>query len=192
MLIGDLVYITVEKQGEKGIIKGFTNKRVKVELQESGKIVTRNRIHVQIRDPEDVRYGNDPRFWDDESEQCCEYRDTECRYLPVCREITIFFRNETRNPTKQTRYRKGDLVRIDTDISTPEREELALVLGVEKNKVVVYRGGSSVLKYNKERVQKLRVHPFTVNLAEEYKKEAIKNDIERPEREVETHETKRK
>ena len=67
MLIGDLVYITVEKKGGKGIIKGFTNKRVKVALQTSGKIVTRSRIHVQIRDPKEIIYGNDPRFWKEES-----------------------------------------------------------------------------------------------------------------------------
>ena len=175
MIVGDKVRIEGNGQGR---ITGFTKHRVRI-MMEDGKHILRKKEQITIQEDRKIYYAGDTES--DESVCCGDFEEV-CSRQPYCSKVTNYFYNEQRNPRRQTRVQRDDIVLIDPDFTTPEIEQIAWVLKNEGDDILVYNGGSQARTYKNERILKLRNSTILDGLIEDLKKEAIRNDIETPER----------
>ena len=178
MLIGDTVCVQVEDKQVRGRIIGFTEKRVKISVVE-GITVLRKRENVEIVENRKIYDAGDS---ESEESVCCGDYSEVCSRQPFCAQVVDFFYEEQRKPRRSTRIQRDDIVIIDPDYSTPELEQIGWVLTTNKNTVTIYKGGSRTITYDAARLLKVRRAKLTDEIVKQYRKEATRNDIEVPER----------
>ena len=179
MLIGDKVRVTVDSRGEHGTIQSFTKLQVKILLKD-GRVVRRNKSNV-LQTERHTYYPGDS---EPEDSDCCADYEEVCSRQPFCSQVVNFFYREQREPRRQMRLQRDDIVLIDPDYSTPDQEQIAWVIRADGDLITVYKGGPTTQEYNKERLLTLRRSPILDTIVAEYKTEAKRNDIEVPERDV--------
>ena len=178
MLLGDRVVILLNSKPVRGQVIAFTENRVKI-LVPTGKPVLRKKENVTIDPQRQIYYAGDT---ESEESVCCGDYTEVCSRQPFCQQVVNFFYWEQRNPTRQLRFKKDYTVLIDAENSTPEFEQIATVLKTEGDNITVYNGGSRTKVYEKRRLLRLRPSKITEQIIDIYREEAIRNDIEFPER----------
>jgi len=147
-------------------------------MLQDGQKVTRHPKHVLVSKRQ-IYYP-----WESEPEEffCCGNYEDVCSRQLYCSKVVDFFDNEQRHPRKQTRIVRDDMVIIDPDYGIPSEEQIAWVLGSKGEWVIVYKGGSLTKQYNKKRLLKLRRSELLNDITQQYKEDALRNDIELPPR----------